>query len=181
MSKQVKTIIMRDYQDRIGDAADALVINISALKGTQTTEMRNGLAKKQIRVAVVRNELAKKVMDSTELKPLKEFLTGHSALAYGGQSVVEVAREIVGLMAKMPAIELKGAILDGQVFKGKNGVMELSKFPTREEAQAKVVTLVVSPGRNLLGALKGPGSTVAGLVKAIESKLEKNEPIAKVG
>jgi hypothetical protein len=53
-------------------------------------------------------------------------------------------------------------------------------MPTREEAQSNVVTLVLSPGRNLLGAVKGPGGRVMGIVKEIESRLEKGETISAV-
>lgn len=181
MSKAVKEAIMRDYTGRFAkeEFSDAMVISLRGVKGVDTTKLRATLAKKNIRVTVLRNSLAKKVLDKTALRPLSEFVDGSAALAYGGQSVVEVAREIVGAMAKMPAIELKGAILDGQVFKGKAGVTELSKFPTREEAQANVLTLLVSPGRNIVGQLQGPGRTLAGLVKAIEGKLEKGEAIAR--
>ena len=90
-----------------------------------------------------------------------------------------MAREIVKLIEKIPEVELKGAILDGQLFEGKAGVTALSKFPTKEEAQAQVVTLIVSPGKKLLAQLQGPGSTVAGIIKSIEEKLEKSETIAK--
>jgi len=40
--------------------------------------------------------------------------------------------------------------------------------------------LVLSPGRNLVGAVMGPGSKIASLVKSIEEKLEEGEAIAKV-
>lgn len=184
MSKAIKNIIMRDYQARIASAADqhtdAMIISIRGLKAVDTTRMRNGLAKKNIRVTMIRNSLARKTFEGTPLAPLGELLTGSSALAYGGQSVVEVAREIVALIAKMPVIELKGAILDGTVYKGKNGVIELSKFPTKDEAIGNVVTLIVSPAKKLMAQVRGPGSKVAGIVKAIEEKLEKGETISKV-
>ncbi len=69
-------------------------------------------------------------------------------------------------------------MLDGTLFKGKAGVDELSKFPTKDEAIAQVVTLVVSPARKLVAQVQGPGSNVAGIIKAIEGKLEKGEAIA---
>lgn len=181
MSKHVKEMIMRDYKARVGDTSDAMVISLRGVKGTATTAIRNQLAKKQIKITVMRNSLAKKTFAGTPLETLSDFLTGSTALAYGGQSVVEVAREIVGLIEKNPLIELRGAVLDGQVFKGKAGVTELSKFPTKDEAIGQVVTLIVSPARKLMGQVKGPGSNVAGLIKAIEGKLEKGEAIAKAG
>lgn len=183
MSKAVKTMIMREYKSRMapGDEwPDAMVISIRGVKAVDTTRLRHTLAKKNIKITVVQNALARRSFEGTKLAGLSELLTGANALAYGGNSVVEVAREVVALVAKIPAVELKGAILDGTLFKGKAGVEELSKFPTREEAVGQVVTLIVSPARKLLGQVKGPGSKVAGLIKAIETKLEKGEAIAKV-
>lgn len=181
MSKQMKEMMMRDYTARVGGHEEAVLISIRGLKGTATTKVRGDLAKKNIKIAVVRNSLAKKTFGGSKLSLFGDLLSGPSALAFGGASVVEVAREFVALLAKHPTLELKGAILDGQLYKGKAGVEELSKFPTREEAQAKVVTLVVSPGRKLMGQVKGPGASLAGIIKAIEGKLEKGEAIAKVG
>lgn len=186
MSKTVKQAIMRDYTSRLTDPAtskvrEAMLISVRALKGTDNTKVRLGLAKKKIKVSVIRNSLARKNFAGTPLAPLADFLTGPSALVYGGASVVECAREVVGLIAKFPGIELKGAVLDGQLYSGKAGVEELSKLPTREEAVANVVTLIVSPAKKLMGQIKGPGSNIAGIIKAIETKLEKGETIAKVG
>ena len=61
-----------------------------------------------------------------------------------------------------------------------HGITADHTFPTKAEAQAKVVTLVLSPARNLMGAVKGPGGRVLGIVKSIEETLEKGEAIAKI-
>ncbi len=184
MSKTVKSLIMRDYKSRIAKDAqewpDAMVISIRGVKAIETTKLRHVLAKKGIKITVIQNALARKAFEGTRLEALKDLLTGSSALAYGGESVVEVAREIVGAITKMPGIELKGAVLDGIVFKGKAGVEELSKYPTKDEAIGRVITLVLSPAQKLAGQIKGPGSNIAGIIKAIETKLEKGEEVAKV-
>ncbi len=184
MSKAVKSLIMRDYTTRIShgksEFGDSLLISIRGLKGTATTKFRQDLAKKNIKVTVVRNALARKTFRGTALEPLIDLLSGPSAVAYGGNSVVEVAREVVGLIATLPAIELKGAVLDGTLYQGKAGVTELSKFPTREEGISQNVLLILSPAKKLAAQIKGPGAKVAGLVKAIEEKLEKGEAVTKV-
>jgi large subunit ribosomal protein L10 len=181
MSKTVKGMILADYQSRLEGTSDAMLISIRGVKAIPTSKLRRGLAGKNIKITVIRNNLAKNTFKGTGLEPLSKLLTGSNAVAYGGQSVVEVAREIVKLIATMPEVELKGAVLDGQLFEGKAGVTELSKFPTREEAIGRVVTLVVSPAQKLVASLKGPGSNIAGIIRAIETKLEKGEAIAKVG
>lgn len=180
MSKTVKGMIIRSYQDAFKDASDAAIINIRGLKGIDTTKLRSQLRQKQIKVTVVQNSLARKAFEGTEMAALSEYLTGSNALAVG-PSVVEVAREIVKALEQFPTLELKGAILEGQYFEGTDGVKELSKYPTREEGIGKAIALILSPAKNLMGQLKGPGSSIAGIIKSIEEKLEKNETISKVG
>jgi large subunit ribosomal protein L10 len=181
MSKTVKTMIMSDYQSRLEGTSDAMLISIRGVKAIPTSKLRRGLADKNIKITVIRNNLARKTFAGTGLEPLTKLLTGSNAVCFGGQSVVEVAREIVKMIEKMPEVELKGAVLDGQLFEGKDGVTELSKFPTREEAIGKVITLVISPAQKLVSALQGPGSSIMGIIKSIEEKLEKGETVARAG
>jgi len=180
MSKTVKQIIMRDYVTRLAGHDDALLISIRGMKGIDTTRMRARLRGKKIKVTVIRNSLARKAFENTALNGLAKLLTGPTALAVGEGSVVEVARELVGALKDFPTLELRGALLDGTLFEGRAGVEELSKLPTKDEAIARIVTLVVSPGRKLVAQIKGPGSSVAGIISAIEGKLEKGETIAKL-
>jgi large subunit ribosomal protein L10 len=178
MSKPVKNIIIRDYKERIGDLEDAMLISLRGVSSNNTNQIRQTLFKKEIHVTVIRNKLFMQAFGDTNLASLSPLLTGSNTLAYGAESVVEVAREIVTLLKEFPDIELKGAVLDGKLFAGDAGVKALAKYPTRDEAIAQDITLILSPGRKLVAQIKGPGSRVAGLIKAIEEKLEKGETIA---
>jgi large subunit ribosomal protein L10 len=179
MSKQVKEMIIREYKARIGGFNDATLISIRGVKATDTTKLRGVLRKRKVKMSVVRNALAKKALAGSGLEPLFPLMDGNNALIYGEASVVEVARELTKILADMPAVELKGAVLDGQLFTGAKGIKELSKYPTKIEAQGQLITLILGPARTLAAQIKGPGATIAGLVKAIETKLEKGETIAK--
>ncbi|MCC7388712.1 MAG: 50S ribosomal protein L10 [Phycisphaerales bacterium] len=181
MSKTVKQMILHDYADRFGEESDVAVISIRGVGSNDTNALRATLRKKDIKITVIRNSLAKRQFAEGALDGLAPVLTGPSALAYGGQSVVEVARELIGLVKTFPNLELKGAILDGELFEGADGIERLSKFPTRDEAIAKTVQIILSPARKLVGSILGPGRKVASCVKAIEEKLEKGEAVARVG
>ena len=180
MSKPVKEMIMADYQQRFADLEGALVIDIRGIEANDNNAFRLGLAEKEIRVTVVKNALARKAIAGTALEELSPALEGPAAIAYGGTSVVDVAREIVAWAKKLDDLDLRGAVLDGEYFEGDAGVKQLSAFPTREEAQAKVVSLVLAPAGNVVGAANAPGSNILGIVKEIEERLEKGETIAKV-
>lgn len=181
MSRTVKNLMMRDISDHIEGFDDALVLSIRGVPAKATNEMRLDLHKKNIKISVVRNNLAKHAFGDSGLKALAPVLKGPSAVAVGGASVVDVAREIMAWAKKIEQLELKGAVLDGELFVGKEGVERLSKLPTREEAIAQTITLILSPAKKLAAAIKGPGSALASILKTIEEKLEKGEAIAKLG
>jgi large subunit ribosomal protein L10 len=181
MSKTVKQMILHDYADRFKEESDVAVISIRGVGANDNNELRSSLRAKDIKVSVIRNSLARRQFAGGALEAITPMLNGPAALAYGGASVVEVARELVELVEKFPDLELKGAVLDGELFEGEAGVKALSKLPTREEAIAQTVQLFLSPAQNLVAGIMGPGRNLASLVKAIEEKLEKGEEIAKVG
>jgi len=180
MSKPVKEMMMDDYRRRFESLEGALVVDIRGIEANANNQLRLDLAEKEIRITVIKNNLARKAFAGTGLEPLHPALVGPSALAYGGSSVVEVARELVDWARKVADLDLKGAVLDGDYYDGEEGVKRLSKFPTREEAQAKVVQLVLAPAGQLLGAVASPGGRVLSLVKEIRQRLEDGKPIEKI-
>lgn len=181
MSKPVKEMIINEYKNRFGKITGAVVIDIRGIEANKNNAFRLDLQEKDIYITVVKNTLARKALKGTDLEAICEAFTGPSALVYGAESVVNVAREIVDWAKKVKELDLKGAILDGEYFDGEAGVKRLSNFPTREEAQAKVVSLILTPAGNVIGAAKSPGSNILGIVKEIQEKLEDGETISKVG
>lgn len=180
MSKAVKNLMIRDYQERLAGIDDALVISLRGVGAIDNNKMRLDLRKKKVRITVMRNNLAGHAMKGTPLAGLEKLLSGPTALAYGEAGVIDTARAIVEWAKKLEKLELKGAILDGILFEGKKGVEELSKFPTKKEAQSTVVSLILGPGKKIMGQVKGPGGKVMGIIKSVEEKLEKGEAIAKI-
>ncbi len=181
MSKPVKEMIVANYKKRFGDIDSALVIEIRGMDANQNNAMRLDLGEKDIRVTIVKNSLARKAFAGTALEFLHPALRGPSALAYGGESVVDVARALVGWAKKVEHLQLKAAVFDGEYFDGEAGVKKLSQFPTKDEAKARIVQLVLTPAGNLVGAALSPGSTILSIVKEIQNKLEDGETIAKAG
>ena len=181
MSKPVKEMIIDEYRRRFENVDGGVILQIRGMDALENNEFRNELRKKSIHITVLKNTLAKKAFAGTDLEVLFPALTGPAALAFGAESPVDVAREIVDWAKKVKALELCAASIDGVYFEGEAGVKALAKFPTRAEAQSTVVTILLTPHRNVVGCAKSPGSKLMSVVKSLEEKLEDGEVIAKVG
>ncbi|MDP7008946.1 MAG: 50S ribosomal protein L10 [Phycisphaerales bacterium] len=180
MSKPVKEMIVAEYKRRFDGVTSGLLIDIRGIEANANNELRVDLLKKDIHITVLKNSLAKTALQGTELEGLTKELEGPSALAFGGDSVVEVARSLVDWAKKIKKLELKAAVLDGQFFEGEAGVKRLSDFPTKEEAQGTVVQLLLSPAGNVVKAATSPGSNLLGVVKEMGSMLEDGKTIEKI-
>jgi large subunit ribosomal protein L10 len=183
MSKPVKNLMMHSYQRRFEGLSGALLVDLRGVSGNDNNRMRADLDQKDITITVIKNTLARQVFGDGELAPLTEFLDGPCAMVYpvsDNASVISAAREMLEWAKEVQNLEFRGAVLEGIRF-GPDQIDELSKYPTRDEAQAKVVQLLLSPAQNLAGQITGPGNRVAGLVDAIREKLENGEEIKKAG
>jgi large subunit ribosomal protein L10 len=177
MSKPVKEMIKSQYRRRFRGMTSVAVCGFTGLDAIATNKIRGQLQDKDIRLQVVKNSLARSAFRDIGMEEAGQMLDGPCAVAYGGDSVVSVVRELLDMHKEHAALTVKAALLEGEVF-GEDRIEELSKFPTREEAIGKVVGAVLGAGGNLAGALKGPGGKLGGILKAIEEKQEGGEEAA---
>ena len=182
MSKPVKNLIAAQYEKEFDGLTGAVLIDIRGVEANDNNALRTELAGKSIKIRVIKNSLARNVFKDHELAALTEYLEGPAAVAYPTNeemSVVGVARELIGWAKKLEHMQFKGAVMDGITF-GPEEITKLSEYPTKEEAQAKVVQIILTPGQKLVGSILAPGRNLAGIIKTIQDKLEAGETIEKV-
>jgi len=178
MSKKVKSLIEKELTSRLKDLDAVAVINPRGIAATKTNQIRRRLREKGLRMTVVKNTLAKRAVGDGKLKGFDRLLDGPSAVIYGKVSISTVARFLLEEKKNDEKIELRGMFFDGEVYVGDKGVEQVSKMPTREEAIGQLVALILSPGKNLAGAIKGPGGKLGAILKTIEEKAKEKEGAA---
>lgn len=172
MSKPVKQLMIKELSARFSQLDSVFVVNPIALNAIDNTSFRAALRKKKIEMEVVRNALAVQALKGTALEGIGALLTGACALVSGGESIVDVAREVMEQAKKFTALEIRGALVEGTIVDAK-GAEQLAKMASRAELQGQVAMLANSPAKRLAGAISSPAGKIAGCIKALEEKLEK--------
>jgi large subunit ribosomal protein L10 len=171
MSKKVKALIEKETATRLEGIEAVAVLNPRGIGAIANNQIRRRLREKNLRMTVVKNTLAARATANSKLKGFESLLDGPSALVYGkGVAVAIIARALLEEKKNLESLELRGAFFDGEIYAGAKGIEKASKLPTREEAIANVLSALLGPGRKLAAALKGPGGTLGGILKAIEEK-----------
>jgi len=173
MSKQVKNLIEKDLGRRLQGVESVAVINPRGINAIKNNQIRRKLHEKGAKMLVVKNTLVKRATAGTKLKGFEKLLDGPCAVVFGKASISAIARLLLDEKKADEKIELRGVFFDGEVYTGEDGVKQVSKLPTREEAIGLLVAAMLSPGRKLAGALKGPGGKLGAILKTIEEKAKE--------
>lgn len=172
MSKHVKQLEFNYLQRGFEGVEDVLIVNVIGMNSQETYSLRSELRKRGINLQVVKNSLARRVLSAKGLPALEQAFSGPSAIAWGGEGIVELAKEITSWAKKLEKFEVKGGCVSGQALDPK-GIEALSKLPTRVELLSQLVGRILSPGANLSAQLLAPGGLLASQIK---SKSEQDEP-----
>jgi len=165
MSKYLKNLISEDLRGRFKDVGDALLVNMVGLDANANNRLRAELGRKSIQVMVVKNSLAARAMEGTPLGGMFEGLTGTSAICWGGEDIVSLAREVARLAKddQYGAFQARGGVMDGEPLTPEK-VEEVSKWPNRGERLGRLVAQILGPGARLAAQLTGPGGALAGQI-----------------
>jgi large subunit ribosomal protein L10 len=168
MSKPVKALIRDELTRRLEGVTSLAVVGLTGVDAITTTNMRKRLREQDIRLLVIKNALAKQAFKAIDLEVASDLLDGPCALAYGGDNVVSLVRELLDIKKEYAnELVVKAAVMDGEAF-GSDRIEALSKFPTRDEAIGTIISCALAPGMKAAACILAPGSKIASLVKAIE-------------
>ena len=152
-----KQQIVADLTDRIKNAKSGVIVSYMGLNVQEDTELRRELRKSNVEYTVVKNTLTRMAAKNVGYDALSDVFNGTTALATS-EDFTAPAKVLCEFAKKHENLVVKAGFLDGEILDA-DGVIELSKIPSKEGLIAK-----------LLGSIQGP---LYGLAYALQAKIDK--------
>ena len=150
---ELKQPVVQAIVDDVTGAASVVLVNYRGITVAQDTELRKQLREAGIIYKVCKNTMMKRAFEGTAYAGLNEYLEGPNAIAISKDDATAPARIICNFSKEAKALEVKAAVVEGQVYDEK-GVVELSQVPSREVLLSKLFGSMQSPIANFARVLK---------------------------
>ncbi len=171
---RIKTLLVKELVDNWQGLQAFVVVCPIGLDAIVSNQLRASLTSKNIKMTVVKNSVARLALAQLDLAPAAQLLDAPSAICYGGESVVDIARELVDWSRKVDVFRIRGAFLEGRLFSAEQ-VRKLAAMPNRSELLAQLAGLIVSPAGRIASTLSFLGSRIAGSIKTLTEKLAQQD------
>ena len=155
---ELKQPIVNEIAEAIKDAQSVVLVDHRGLTVAEDTELRRQLRKAGVTYKVYKNTMMHFAFKGTDCVQLGKYLEGPSALVVSKTDATAPAREIVNFAKKAPKLEVKGGIVEGQLYDAA-GLEEVAKVPSKEELLSR-----------LLGSLQSPVTNFARVLNQIAEK-----------
>jgi large subunit ribosomal protein L10 len=172
MSKYVKELMMDQLRSDLDGNRSLLILDLKDLDAVAEHGLRRDLRKKSIHLRVLKNSLARRVFADLGMDGLSRFLEGPSAMAWGGEGITELAKEISSQVKTLKKPAIKGGVVEGVVV-GPEQVDDITKLPSREALIGQVIALLLGPAREALSLLSTGGSTLVGQLEALAKRQQE--------
>ena len=176
LKRSEKTQVIDELREKINASPNLYITDASSLTVAKINELRGLCFKAGVEMKVVKNTLAIKAMEQDQEEkgyaPLYDALKGPTTILFSevGNVPAKILTEFRGPKGERPI--LKAAYIDSDIFIGDDQLAVLASLKSKEELIGDVISLLQSPAKNVISALKSGGSTIAGIVKTLQERAE---------
>jgi large subunit ribosomal protein L10 len=150
---ELKKPVVDEIKGYVVDAKSIVLVNYRGLTVEQDTSLRKQLREAGVVYKVYKNTMLKRAFEGTVFEELDKHLDGPTAIAFGTDDVTAPARILNKVAKDAPALEFKGAVIEGIYYNAKE-IDVIATIPSREELISKLLGSLQSPIANFARVLK---------------------------
>lgn len=174
MTRAQKATAIEELKEQFSTSPFFYLTDSSSMSVEQISNLRRLCFEKGVQVKVVKNTLAIKALEAQEedYTEIYDAFKGNTAIMFSETANLpgKILKEFRGDAGERPI--LKAAYIDADVFFGDDKLKELAALKSKEDLIGEIISLLQSPAKNVISALKSGGNTLSGLLKALEERGE---------
>jgi large subunit ribosomal protein L10 len=171
MNKNEKAQAISELEAAIGKARNAFLIDFKGVTVPQVTELRKQVRETGSKYLVVKNTLALIALKDSPMIGMKDRFSGPTAVAYNSTDAIKLAKALTRFAKDVPAMQFKGAMLDGKVVPAEQ-IQTIASLPSREELISKLLFVLQSPIRGLATVLQANIRNLAVVLNQVAKQKE---------
>ena len=173
MSRNEKVAIVDGLSSRLETAPFVALADYRGISVAEVTDLRAKFKDAGIHYEVIKNKLAKRAIEGTELESLAELLSGMTTWIISGEDPIAAAKLLKAetkTLVKEEKFTIKGGFFDGELLDSK-GVSDVAELPSKDELFAMLLGLLQKGPQQVLGVVQAPARDLVTLLKNYEAKL----------
>ncbi len=161
MLRQEKENFVTRVKEELLNAGIVIVVNRgNGITVEEITKLRKDMVKSQSKFKVIKNTLARKAIEGSNLESLSQYLSGTTGFAFSNDPV-EVSKAIFEFCKENEdKMEIVAGIMDGKSITG-NQIKELATLPSLDGIRSQLVGMLSSIAGKIVRTINEPGSMVA--------------------
>jgi large subunit ribosomal protein L10 len=160
LSRAKKTEKVEQLAKELAGSTSAIVGTFTKLTVAQDYELRKTVRAAGGRYRVLKNKLAERAAQGSQIETALKGLKGVSSVAYTSGDPVALAKALAGWVSENAEFTFKLGIVDGKVINVAE-VKALATMPGREEIFAKLLFLISAPAQRLATVINATGRDLA--------------------
>ena len=169
--------IKQKQVDKLGEIFNnngVYLIDYRGLAVKEMEELRDRIRKLNANIKVIKNRLAIKYFEREEKSIDHAIFSGPTAVAYGGENFIEVAKTIVDFEKESKKIKIKSGFIEKR-FVNDSEIKEVAKLPAKPQLMSQLAFSMAMPLKKFGMTLSAPLRNMMILLNNLKDKKEKEE------
>src|SRR5580704_14706788 len=163
LSRSAKTEKVKKLASELETSTSAIIGTFAGLTAAKDVELRKTIRNAGGSYHVVKNKLAARAGEGTQIEAALKGLKGVSSVAYTSGDPVALAKALSTWVKDNSEFTFKLGIVDGKVIDASE-IESLAKLPGKEELFSKLLFLIQSPAQRLATVINATSRNLAVVV-----------------
>ena len=164
-----KKVLVTEVAEVAKTALSVVAAEYHRITVSQMTDLRSKARAQGVYMRVVKNTLARKAFAGTAFEPVGPKLKGPLVLAFSKDDPGAAARVVKDFAKANEKLVATLVSLGGEVLPGKD-IEKVATLPTKDQARAQLLGLLVSPAQQLAAVIAAPATDLARVIAAFADK-----------